>query len=92
MDKHLLSEDGVTIPELDHPRKRKRTHHPPESSSDGRLWIEDREVKSKESERRWSEVKKYLDPNPQLRGWDKGKYADKVKSFIHKCHACFICI
>lgn len=79
MDKHLLAEDGVTIPGLDHRRKRKRTHQPPGSSSDAQLWFEAREAKSKESERRWSEVKKYLDPNPQLRGWDKGKYADKVK-------------
>lgn len=85
MDKHLLAEDGVTIPDLGHSRKRKRTHHQPGSSRDSQVLPEAKEANPvhKESEKKWNEVKKYLDPNPQLRGWDKGRYADKVQS--QKC-------
>ena len=31
------------------------------------------------TEDKWDEIKQYLDPNPQLRGTDLGRYAPKVR-------------
>lgn len=78
-DKVLLEEDGVSLPSR-YQRKRKwqqlggsederasKTSDSAAKSSPGRC-----------SEQKWEEVKQYLDPNPQLKGVEEGRYATKV--------------
>ena len=83
-DKALLEEEGVSLPQHRH-RKRKSKHvdsdavegeqgssrEQPGSGSTGL-------VNASTSEKQWEDVKQYLDPNPQLKGVDKGRYATKV--------------
>ena len=83
-DKALLEEEGVSLPQHRH-RKRKSKHidsdavkeeqgssrEQPGSGSTGL-------VNASSSEKQWEDVKQYLDPNPQLKGVDKGRYATKV--------------
>jgi hypothetical protein len=86
-DKALLEEEeGASLPQHYH-RKRKSKHidsdtvegeysgsrrQPPGSGTTSIL------VNAATSGKQWEDVKQYLDPNPQLKGVDKGRYATKV--------------
>ena len=71
-DKALLEEDGVCLPShRERKRKRKYLDEHVSGNSEGI-------GASSLSEQKWEEVKQYLDPNPQLKGTEKGKYAIKV--------------
>ena len=75
-DKALLEEEGVSLPQHHH-RKRKSKHIDGEQSSSrkpGGTTV----LGNTTSEKQWEEVKQYLDPNPQLKGVDKGRHATKV--------------
>ena len=80
-DKALLGEEGVSLPERYH-RKRKSRHvdsgaeggH--SSKASGSTALADT---SPHPVQQWEEVKQYLDPNPQLKGVEKGKYSTKVR-------------
>ena len=59
------------------PRGRKR------KGKRNRSWERDRQGEDKgSSEQEWEEVRSLLDPNPQLKGVELGKYAPKVISSI----------
>ena len=83
LDQALLEEEGVSLPQHPH-RKRKLKHfdrgvedgHSSSSSSSKASGTT--ATTSAHSEKQWKEIKQYLDPNPQLKGVDKGRYATKV--------------
>ena len=73
-DKALLEEEGVCLPSH---RQRKRKQQSP---ADEHVCTDSgTSAKNSHSEQRWEDVKQYLDPNPQLKGIEKGKYATKVR-------------
>ena len=85
-DKALLEEEGVSLPQ--HLRRKRKTRHvdggaedgPTSSSSSSSKASGTRNTTSAHPEGQWEEIKQYLDPNPQLKGVDKGRYATKVCS------------
>lgn len=66
-DRQILMEEGVSLPS----RKRKWKYKEEEEGK-----REEMEQKHKET-LEWHNVRKLLDPNPQLRGVDPGRYAHK---------------
>lgn len=44
------------------------------------------QVKKEKAEAEWQEVRSLMDPNPQLKGVDPGKYAPKVYTLY--CNLC----
>ena len=80
-DKALLEEEGVSLPEY-YRRKRKSTNvHSDVVSGLG----SSKSCRTTGSDKNWEEVKQYLDPNPQLKGLDKGRYATKVSWNFRHC-------
>ena len=96
MDKALLESEGVCLAGEKGQRKRKQRRDgvEREMKPDARDGIE-REMKPEARdgiEGRWCEVKRYLDPNPQLKGVDLGRYAAKVGSAdLDLCHMFIVC-
>ena len=79
-DKALLEEDGVSLPSR---RRRKRKCHPPgdgedELTSEAGNDTTTQPATGRHSEQQWAQVKQYMDPNPQLKGIEQGRYAAKV--------------
>lgn len=72
-DRQILMEEGVSLPS----RKRKWKYKEEEEGK-----REEMEQKHKET-LEWHNVRKLLDPNPQLRGVDPGRYAHKVKERLN---------
>ena len=70
LDKELLAADGVKLPNTSRKRKRPSSQPDPGDTED--------KPECSNVERRWGELRPFLDPNPQLRGLDKGRYAEKV--------------
>ena len=73
-DKALLEEEGVSLPSR-HQRKRRRQQYDRDGDGDTCGAVS----KSSETKKQWEEVKQYLDPNPQLKGVEEGRYAAKVR-------------
>ena len=73
-DKALLAEEGVSLPSP-HQRKRRRE----QCGLDGDGDTSATTTKTLETKKQWADVKQYLDPNPQLKGVEKGRYAAKVR-------------
>ena len=76
-DKALLEEEGLSLPQNYH-RKRKSKHIDSGAVEGGQSSNGKQSSGTTTSEKQWEEVKQYLDPNPQLKGVDKGRYATKV--------------
>ena len=53
-------------------RERKREESEGEGGGEG-------QVKKEKAEAEWHEVRSFMEPNPQLKGVDPGKYAQKVQ-------------
>ena len=71
-DKEILAKEGLTLPKSSSCRKRKTLSKSLDYSSSG-------SVCSSKTIEKWQEVKKYLDPNPQLKGLDEGRLCEKVR-------------
>lgn len=78
-DKALLEEEGVALPSQ-YQRKRKRQHHGGSERTSKRSGDETETSTRTVAEHQWETVKQYLDPNPQLKGVEEGRYADKVSA------------
>lgn len=79
----MLEEEGVSLPRKWGKKKRKRRGESRrEGKESGRS--EDgersRDDAMDERDKEWREVRQYMDPNPQLKGIEPGKYAPKVES------------
>ncbi len=98
-DKALLEEEGASLPQHYH-RKRKSKHI--ESDTVKGEYSGSRVqpgrgttsllVNAATSGKQWEDVKQYLDPNPQLKGVDKGRYATKVSrcQFLYETETTYV--
>ena len=75
-DRKVLKEEGVSLPRVGR-RKGRRREREREREGEG-----DTEGRGK-AEAEWQEVRRLMDPNPQLKGVDPGKYAPKVTKAAH---------
>ena len=74
-DREVLEEEGVSLPGKRGKKRRRRTERDGGKGEDEERYGED--VISKK-DKEWREVRQYMDPNPQLKGIDPGRYAPKV--------------
>lgn len=72
-DKEVLSEEGVTLPVASRKRSRPVSHDPVRASGS-----KGSSKPSEKAEKKWQELKHYLDPNPQLRGGPESTSTQKV--------------
>ena len=79
-DKAVLEEEGASLPQLNH-RKRKSKHFDGDQSGSRKQPSGTTILGNTTSETQWEEIKQYLDPNPHLKGVDKGRYATKVSRY-----------
>ena len=82
-----MEEEGISLPRKWERRRKRRKGR--ERSEEGGVEggecskgeaSKDNEVMEREKkDKEWHEVRKFMDPNPQLKGVDAGTYAPKVK-------------
>ena len=72
-DKGLLKDEGIYLSPSSNSRKRKHLRTEGEEFS-GAM----KSVGNGDLETQWQEVKQFMDPNTQLKGVEKGRYAPKV--------------
>ena len=82
-DRQLMEEEGISLPRKWERRRKRRKGRSGEGGAEGSSKDEagkDNEVMEREKkDEEWDEVRKFMDPNPQLSGVDPGRYAPKVK-------------
>ena len=79
-DKDILREEGVSLPRVGRKKQRRR-------KSEGEREGEGQGQEKKEKvEAEWHEVRSLMEPNPQLKGVELGKYAPKVRL------CCMVCL
>ncbi len=70
-DRVVFAEEGVSVPRLGKKRSREKPRELATSQSS-------KESTSADLEEEWQEVRKYLDPNPQLKAYNERRSAEKV--------------
>ena len=90
MDREVMEEQGVSLPRVRGKRTRTRgkevgREREEKREEDGG---EGKEESGEGQESEWRKVRKLMDPNPQLKGVELGRYALKVKlnKEPRKCH------
>lgn len=71
LDKELLAKEGVSLPVVSRKRRRDGSH-------DQLPGVKASTSGASSSSQGWQELRKYLDPNPQLKSCDEGKLTEKV--------------
>lgn len=88
-DKDILAKDGVKLPRNAERVSRKRLQQKTLETDTSSMSSPSQQGASasghsgKTTEPKWEELKNYLDPNPQLKGWDKGKLLPKVRTLTN---------
>ena len=72
----------MSLPRVGRKKQRWREREREESEREGEGEGEG-QVKKEKAEAEWHEVRSFMEPNPQLKGVDPGKYAPKVQCVMY---------